>query len=112
MDLAKRKCVPCAAGTPPMLRDEADKFLKQLDNWILADNNIEKNFKFKDFEQAMKFVNKVAEIAEEEGHHPDILIHNWNRVKLTLSTHAIRGLSENDFVLAAKIDQISENAVQ
>ena len=107
MSLAKRKCVPCAAGTPPMPLEETSIYLKQLDNWVLSDNNIEKNFKFRDFQQAMKFVNKVAGIAEDEGHHPDILIHNWNRVRLTLSTHAIKGLSENDFILAAKIDQIS-----
>lgn len=69
-------------------------------------HTIEKRFKFKDFAEAMKFVNKAAEIAEEEGHHPDIKI-SWNRVTLQLTTHAIKGLSENDFIMAAKIDKIA-----
>ncbi len=107
MNLAERRCIPCE-GVQPMGREEAEKYVKQLDNWTLADanNGIEKSFKFRDFKQAVKFVNKVAEIAEEEGHHPDILIHGWNRVKLTLSTHSIKGLSPNDFILAAKIDKM------
>lgn len=107
MELTKKKCVPCEGGTPPMQTKEAGKLLQQVPRWQLAEisgtNAIERKFKFKDFAEAMKFVNKVAAIAEEEGHHPDITI-NWNTVTLQLSTHAIKGLSENDFIMAAKID--------
>jgi 4a-hydroxytetrahydrobiopterin dehydratase len=89
-----------------MLREEAEKRLKRVKDWKLVDNAIEKNFKFTNFRQAIAFINKVADIAEAENHHPDILLWGWNNVKLTLSTHAVKGLSENDFVLASKINQI------
>ena len=72
-----------------------------------AKKEIQKNFEFNDFKSAMKFVRRVADIVESEGHHPDIFIHDWNEVRLTLSTHAIAGLSENDFIVAAKINKIS-----
>ena len=88
------------------LREEAEKHLTQTKDWNLVNNAIEKNYKLKDFKQAIEFINKVAEIAEAENHHPDILLWNWNNVKLTLSTHAVKGLSKNDFVLASKIDKI------
>jgi 4a-hydroxytetrahydrobiopterin dehydratase len=89
-----------------MLREEAEKHLKQVKDWKLADNALEKNFKLSNFRQAIEFINKVADIAEEENHHPNILLWGWNNVKLTLSTHAVKGLSEKDFVLASRIDQI------
>ena len=89
-----------------MLREEAEKHLEQVKDWKLIDNSIEKNFKFSNFRQAIEFINKVADVAEAENHHPDILLWGWNNVKLTLSTHAVKGLSENDFVLASKIDEI------
>ena len=89
-----------------MLREEAEKHLKQIKDWKLTDNAIEKNFKFSNFRQAIEFINKVADVAEAENHHPDILLWGWNNVKLTLSTHAVKGLSENDFVLASRIDDI------
>lgn len=89
-----------------MARGEADSFLKQVPEWKLVGNKIERGFKFKNFIQAMKFVNNVADLVEQEGHHPDILVYSWNHVKLTTYTHAIGGLSENDFILAAKIDKI------
>jgi len=89
-----------------MLREEAEKHLEQVKDWKLIDNSIEKNFKFSNFRQAIEFINKVADVAEAENHHPDILLWGWNNVKLTLSTHAVKGLSENDFVLASKIDGI------
>ncbi|MBI2550420.1 4a-hydroxytetrahydrobiopterin dehydratase [Candidatus Woesearchaeota archaeon] len=108
-DLAQKKCVPCEGGTPPMPVDEAMKLLPQVQQWRLAEvsgiNAIERKLKFKDFAEAMKFVNKVAAVAEEQGHHPDIKI-SWNRVTLQLTTHAIKGLSENDFIMAAKIDEL------
>lgn len=89
--------------------EEAKKLLQQVQQWQLLQINgtdvIEKMFKLKDFAEAMKFVNKVAALAEEEGHHPGIKI-NWNKVALQLTTHAIKGLSENDFIMAAKIDEL------
>ena len=92
-----------------MARGEAERLLQQIKQWQLLQINgidtIEKKFKFKDFAEAIKFVNKVAAVAEEEGHHPDIKI-NYNKVLLVLSTHAIGGLSENDFILAAKINEL------
>lgn len=90
-----------------MTAEEIQKYLAEVPGWEVIDNKkIVKSLKFKDFKEAMGFVNKVAELAEVEGHHPDILIHGWNKVRLELSTHAIGGLSENDFILAAKIDRI------
>src|SRR3989344_5626108 len=104
MELSEKKCVPCEGGTPPMTPDEAMKLQQQVKGWRLVTVNgvhaIEKKFKFKDFAEAMVFVNKVATLAEEEGHHPDITI-SWNKVLLQLTTHAIKGLSENDFIMAA-----------
>ncbi len=109
MDLTQKKCVPCEGGVPPMKPEEALKMQEQVNDWKLLTtsgiHNLEKRFKFKDFAAAMEFVNKVAALAEEEGHHPDITI-NWNKVTLQLSTHAIKGLSENDFIMAAKIDKL------
>ncbi len=105
MDLLNKKCVPCEGGALPLDRAEAEKYMHMVADWDLSEDgkNITKQFKFKDFIGAINFVNQVAEIAEGEGHHPDIHI-NYNKVKLILSTHAIGGLSENDFILAAKID--------
>lgn len=105
MALAEQKCVPCTVETPPLKRDEAEKLLKETPEWTLKENSIERTFKFKDFREAMRFVNQVADIAEEEGHHPDIYIF-YNKVRLELSTHAIGGLSTNDFILAAKTDAL------
>lgn len=89
-----------------MIKEEAEKYLTQVEGWRLVGNAIEKDYKFADFKQAIKFINKVADIAESDNHHPDILLWNWNNVKLTLTTHAMKGLSKNDFLLASKIDQI------
>ena len=104
VELSARKCKPCEGGTPPMDDKEVRVMLGKVDGWEWRDNTIRKKFKFKDFSESMKFVNRVAVLAEEEGHHPNIFI-SWNRVTLTLTTHAIGGLSENDFILAAKIDK-------
>jgi len=106
MDLTKKHCIPCEGGIPPMSKSEAGKYLKEVKGWQLSGNKIEKDLKFRNFKQAMAFINKVAELAEEEGHHPDILVYSWNKVKITTYTHAIGGLSENDFILAAKIDKL------
>ncbi len=107
-ELLQKKCVPCEGGVEPFTPSQAGEYLKQLKlAWLLSDDNkkIKHQFKFKDFKEAMAFINKVAEIAESEGHHPDIRV-SWNKVSVEPWTHAIGGLSENDFILAAKIEEI------
>jgi 4a-hydroxytetrahydrobiopterin dehydratase len=105
MDLSKKKCVPCRGGVPPLPTEKAQELLKELNiAWKLADNKIERTYKFRNFREAMVFINKVASIAEAEGHHPDIHLEGWNSVRIVLYTHAIGGLHENDFIVAAKID--------
>lgn len=104
--LHKRKCIPCEDKTlKPLTREEAQDYLDEVHTWALADDatKIRKEFKFKDFIGAINFVDQVADIAEEESHHPDIHIY-YNRVVFELWTHSIGGLSENDFIVAAKID--------
>lgn len=103
--LTQMKCVPCEGGVPPLGKAEVKKFLAQLSGWSVSGKWVTKEFKFKNFLDAMKFVNRVADLAESEGHHPDIHIH-YNRVRFDIWTHAIDGLSENDFILAAKIDAL------
>jgi len=105
MALAEQKVEPVAAGTPPLSKDEAAELGKGIPQWTLNDGAIEREFRFKDFEEAMDFVNRVAEVAEQEDHHPDISI-SYNRVRLTFSTHKIGGLSRNDFILAARVDRL------
>jgi 4a-hydroxytetrahydrobiopterin dehydratase len=106
-DLTQKHCKPCEGGVEPLKPDEYGAYLhNELSGW--EDSNekkIEKEYKFKNFQEALDFIAKVGQIAEEEGHHPDIFLHNWNKVRLTLTTHAIHGLSENDFILASKIDR-------
>ncbi len=106
MSLIEKKCVPCEGGIPPFTKAEAEKYLEKVEGWSLNDGAIEKEFQFTDFKHALSFVNKVGNLAESEGHHPDILLHQFNNVKISLSTHVIKGLSLNDFILAAKIDDI------
>ncbi len=108
-DLINKKCVPCEGGVIPFDISEIHKFQKKVDGWnvIKNENNIfllEKKFNFKNFLESQKFVNIVGKISEEEGHHPDISF-GWGYAKINITTHAIEGLSENDFILAAKIDQ-------
>ena len=109
-DLLNKKCVPCEAGILPFDISEIHKYQKKVDGWDVKKNDktiyyLSKNFKFKDFKNSQKFINKVSEISEDENHHPDILF-GWGYAKVIITTHAIEGLSENDFILAAKIDQI------
>ncbi len=106
--LSEKKCVACEGGVPPLAEAEIKTYLPQIkEGWEVIENKkIQKEFIFENFKQAMEFVNKVAPIAEEEGHHPDIYIF-YNKVKLELWTHAIGGLSENDFILAAKVDTLA-----
>lgn len=103
--LSQKHCVPCEGGTEPLQRDKIDTYLPLVPDWQLSsdEKSIARHFVLKNFKEALAFVNKVGAIAEEEGHHPDIFLHNWKEVDITLSTHAIGGLSENDFILAAKI---------
>jgi 4a-hydroxytetrahydrobiopterin dehydratase len=105
--LVKGHCVPCEGGTKPLEKHETAKYLTLLkSSWaIIEDTKIEKRFQFKDFKEAMNFVNKIADIAEQEGHHPDIYI-SYNKVKIELTTHAIGGLSVNDFIMASKIEAV------
>lgn len=103
MRLSEQKCEPCAAGTPPLSREQAEQLLAETPDWTLADGAIERDFEFADFRRAIAFINEVADVAEEEGHHPDISIY-YNKVHLRLTTHKIDGLSRNDFILASKID--------
>jgi 4a-hydroxytetrahydrobiopterin dehydratase len=103
--LGSKKCVPCEAGTPPLTPEQATGYLREVPQWRIEDNKIVRELKLKDFKEALAFVNQVGEIAEDEGHHPDIHV-SYNRVTLKLWTHAIGGLSENDFIVAAKIDAL------
>jgi 4a-hydroxytetrahydrobiopterin dehydratase len=127
-DLATKHCGPCTADTPPLAGEELERLLAQLSGWSVVAGSgggksgrggeagaagttgavgarrLEKQYRFPDFRQALAFVNRVGELAEQEGHHPDIEL-GWGRVKLTLWTHSIGGLSENDFILAAKADR-------
>jgi 4a-hydroxytetrahydrobiopterin dehydratase len=106
-ELAEKSCTACRGGTPPLTRDEAAGFVGDIPGWSLeADGTrIERGFKFKNFAGALAFVNRVGEIAEEEGHHPDVAF-GWGYAKVTLYTHKIRGLHENDFIMAAKINRL------
>lgn len=115
MDLLKKKCVPCEGGALPLSKEQAEEYLKQVPEWILVpDTNpkpeqawfgarLRREFKFKDFIGAINFVERVADVANTEDHHPDIHVY-YSKVVLELWTHAIGGLSENDFIIAAKVD--------
>lgn len=107
MDFSTKHCVPCEGGVPPLTVQKCQEYLKSVADWELIGGNqkIIKKFKFKDFKEAIIFVNKVADIANQEDHHPNIHIF-YNKVELELWTHAIAGLSDNDFIMASKIDGI------
>lgn len=105
MKLTHKKCVPCESGMPPMNEAAVSKYIQQLKGWQTDNRKIWKEYKTKDFIQTMGFVNKIALLAQEEGHHPDMEVH-YSRVRVELWTHAVGGLSENDFILAAKIDEL------
>lgn len=103
-DLTQRRCTPCEGGTPKLAGEELQRYAVVLPSWTVVDEHqIEKEYRFPDFAQALAFVNRLGAVAEAEGHHPDVFL-AWGRVKVTLWTHAIDGLSENDFILAAKAD--------
>ena len=109
-DLYKKKCVACHGNTIPFDTSEIHKYLRKVDGWNVKSNDdknyyLEKNFIFKNFIESQEFVNKVGSIAESEGHHPDIIF-GWGYAKIKIFTHAIKGLAESDFILAAKVDQL------
>ena len=109
-DLLKKKCVPCEGGVIPFDISEIHKYQKKIDGWSVVNDEkkiffLEKKFTFKNFLESQKFVNEVGRVSEDEGHHPDIYF-GWGYAKINITTHAIEGLSENDFILAAKIDEI------
>jgi 4a-hydroxytetrahydrobiopterin dehydratase len=106
--LADKKCVPCRGGVPPLKGEELKKLHSNIPGWeVVTEHHLHREFRFPDFKQALDFVNRVGAIAEQEGHHPDILL-AWGKVGITLWTHTIDGLTESDFILAAKIDRLAK----
>lgn len=107
-DLAQKTCTPCQGGIPPLTAEEAEGYRAQAPDWALLDDGrrIERTYRFKDFREAWGFVDKVGEIAEEEGHHPDVSF-GWGYATVSLQTKKIKGLHENDFIMAVKIDRIA-----
>lgn len=105
--LTDKKCVACEGGIDPLTREQIAEFAPQVPEWKISEDakSISRVFRFKDFKEAMAFANKVGDIAESEGHHPDMEV-GWGRVGITLTTHAINGLHDNDFIVAAKIDTL------
>lgn len=107
--LSQQHCEPCEIGTPPLTLQKEDQLIAKLPGWKLNRSEIhqiQKTFAFKDFQESLDFIHRVGSLAEKEGHHPDILLHNYKNVTITLFTHKIRGLSHNDFILAAKTDRL------
>lgn len=105
-DLSSRECVPCKGGVPPMSGSDIATYITQLDGWEVAEeHHLKKLYKFRDFREALDFVKRVGELSEAQGHHPDICF-AWGRAEITIWTHKIDGLTESDFVLAAKIDRL------
>ena len=103
-ELANRNCVPCRGDTPPLKGEELDGLRRQVPDWeVVEEHHLRRAFKFKNFREALGFVNRVGELAEEQGHHPDISF-GWGYAEVTVFTHKIDGLTESDFVLAAKVD--------
>ncbi len=105
-ELASKTCVPCRGGVPPLKGQQLAELRKQVPHWqVVNEHHLTREFKFPDFRQALDFVNRVGELAEQQGHHPDILL-SWGRAEVTLWTHKIDGLTESDFIMAAKIDTL------
>ena len=106
-ELAEKECIPCKGGIPPLKGQALAELLRKLgNNWaVINEHHLEKEFTFKNFREALAFTNKVGELAEAQGHHPDIGL-SWGRVKITIWTHKIDGLTESDFIMAAKIDRL------
>ena len=111
--LAEKACTPCRGGIPPLARDEALRFQKQAPDWELCDDahRIERTFRFRNFRESLAFVHEVGELAETEGHHPDISF-GWGYATVSLSTKKIKGLHENDFIMASKINRVLDRSVR
>lgn len=108
MFLSEKTCVPCRGGIPPLTRQEFELFLAELNGWqVIDDKRLKKTYKLKDFAQSLALANRIGAIAEEQGHHPDLTI-RWGELIIDLWTHKIDGLSESDFILAAKIDKAAD----
>lgn len=106
MELAQKECVPCRGGVPPLKGAELDSLKRQVPGWdVLNEHHLKKTYTFPDFVKALDFVNKAGAIAEQQGHHPDLYL-SWGKVGVEIWTHKIDGLTESDFILAAKLDQI------
>jgi len=105
-DLAERQCVPCRGGVPALTATEIQPLSAQIPDWQVIDqHHLQRTYKFDDFREALAFVNRIGELAEEQGHHPDICF-GWGKADISIWTHKINGLTESDFVLAAKIDKL------
>ena len=105
-ELSERQCVPCRGGVPPLKGAEIQDFLGQLEGWqVVAEHHLQKTYRSRDFRESLQFVNRIGELAEAQGHHPDICF-GWGKADVTIWTHKIDGLTESDFVLAAKIDKL------
>ena len=105
-DLSSRQCIPCRGGVPPLQGQEITNLLTELDGWeVVNQHHLTKTFSFANFREAQQFVNRIGDLAEEQGHHPDICF-GWGRAEITIWTHKIDGLTESDFILAAKIDKL------
>ena len=105
-DLSSMECVPCRGGVPPLQGEEIERLRAQLNGWeVVMEHHLKKNYGFANFRAAWDFVNRVGELAEQQGHHPDICF-GWGTAEITIYTHKIDGLTESDFILAAKIDKI------
>ena len=105
-DLASKTCVPCRGGTPPLEGEPLEELSRQLPGWdVVEEHHLRREFRFANFREALDFVNRVGELAEEQAHHPDVDF-GWGRAGITIFTHKIDGLTESDFVLAAKVDRL------
>ncbi len=105
-ELANKQCVPCRGGVPPLAGDEISKLLISLNGWeVVNEHHLRREFKFSNYAESLEFVTRLSAIAEEQGHHPDICF-GWGRAEVTIWTHKINGLTESDFILGAKIDQL------
>jgi len=105
-DLAERQCIPCRGGVPALKGEELTSLAAQVSNWQVVDeHHLQKTYKFTDFRESLEFVNRIGELAETEGHHPDICF-GWGKAEVSIWTHKINGLTESDFILAAKIDKL------
>ena len=105
--LSSRECVPCRGGVPPLKGEDLKKLTAEIDGWsVVEEHHLNKTYKQRDFRESLAFVNRVGELAEQQGHHPDICF-GWGRVEISIWTHKIDGLTESDFILAAKIDELT-----